>query len=554
MNETGTEASFDREWEDVSLGRYVRVLVAWWREIGLGTVLAAVGSGALILAIQVILPMYETASDVAIVRTAGSVSLDKKFSTGGTSGDRPRIRDILNETMAKRAALVGIVKSGGVAQLVAERLSGELDEEEANAARLIERIDAELVAIGTLSIRNPSNLIRITASADSPEKAVLIANAWAEEYVEHVNRLYRRVPLTQLDEIVAEEKRTKDVHDAAQKRLETFVANDAIEKFELRIQAKRKLVSDLYDLWEEMINASMASLLHDQETKGEVIRLLVEHREEKLAENYEVLRKLERLLSNARGLRSQIENGGKAGVSSNGLALMMLKSQVYAPSTGLLGALEIRFDHVVGENADLADQLTEADALIAVVQQRIKEIRTMLAKQNAVFSSRITGTFVENGGKDDSDLEKAVTNRLLYLEELEALFTVEGGNNYLNRLIDKLEREIQVMKAESETAKATLVTLVQDRDVHRSALETLQNEIVELRLAMSAVTSEVRLASRALVPVDSAYPSAPLLAVLGGIVGLLAAVCLAFFANSEGVRPLLEKRRTARSDQNRDAG
>ena len=547
MNETGTEASFDREWEDVSLGRYVRVLVAWWREIGLGAVLAAVGSGALILAIQVILPKYETSSDVAIVRTTSSVALDKKFSTGATSDDAKRLRMRAVESMAKRAALLGLVKSGNVAQAVSERLSEQLDEKEAHAARLIEEIGAKLVTVGTLSPRNTSNLIRMTASADLPEKAAAIANAWAEEYVDHVNRLYRHTPSDQLDSIVAELEKTREGHDAAQKKLETFIANSNVGQLNRWIEAKHNIVVNLRDLWHDMVDVQMLTMRTAQENKTETVRLLIESREDMLSESYVTRRRLKNMLNNAMDIRSQIERGHQTSVASNALALMMLKTEAYASSARLLNALEVNFDNVVGNNGDETDQLTDVNALIATLQDRMEKVDLEIEKYEKLLSSYITNT---NTNTNTNNNESS----LLSLEDMETQFTVKDTNNLLARLINKLERDIQLLRAESEAVSARLAVLVQNRDVHRSALETLENEIVELKLAMSAVTSEVRLASRALVPVDSAYPSAPLVAVLGGIVGLLAAVCLAFFANSEGMHPLLEKRRTARSDQNRDAG
>ena len=546
MNETGTEASFDREWEDVSLGRYVRVLVAWWREIGLGAVLAAVGSGALILAIQVILPKYETSSDVAIVRTTSSVALDKKFSTGATSDDAKRLRMRAVESMAKRAALLGLVKSGNVAQAVSERLSEQLDEKEAHAARLIEEIGAKLVTVGTLSPRNTSNLIRMTASADLPEKAAAIANAWAEEYVDHVNRLYRHTPSDQLDSIVAELEKTREGHDAAQKKLETFIANSNVGQLNRWIEAKHNMVVNLRDIWNDMVDLQMLTMRKAQENKTETVRLLIESREEKLSESYVTRRRLENMLNNAMDIRSQIERGHQTSVASNALALMMLKTEAYASSARLLSALEVNLDNVVGNNGNETDQLTDVNALIATLQDRMEKINGDIEKSEKLLSGHIGNMNNNNNNNNESSL--------LSLEDMETQFTVKDTNNLLARLINKLEREIQLLRAESEAVSARLAVLVQNRDVHRSALETLENEIVELKLAMSAVTSEVRLASRALVPVDSAYPSAPLVAVLGGIVGLLAAVCLAFFANSEGMHPLLEKRRTARSDQNRDAG
>ena len=519
MNRASTEASYRQGWgEEVALGTYVFVLLAWWREIVIGTALCAVGVGVLIMAMQNLWPKYEASADVAIIRTTTNISIDDKLTTGSST-----LLSRRHEMVARRAALVGLVHNGDVAQAVVERLSGRIDEREAKAAILLNRIGAKLITVGALARQNSSDLIRITASADSPEKAAAIANAWGEEYVNHANLLYEQVSSGLIASVNDELELTKIAYSEAQKKLETFISASRVDELSRQISAKQAVVNQ----W------GMAL-------------------EETLKQSYTLRRKLQWLLDAAHDLRRQVERAGDEGVASNSLALLALKTEAYASLAQLPGTLEIKYDSVDVTHANATDQGADVDALILTMQDRLAQLTPLIIYWSAKLAGRHspdelilsrgdrTIARMRATGADMSSLPPSESSRLPASQDQS-----NSTEERLVLLIIELKKEIRQIKAEKELSNAMLLDLTKERDILRSALHTLQNESVELTLKKAALASEVRLASRAVTPVRHTYPTIRWAASLGGAAGLLAMVCFVFLANFLGTRPLLEKRMSA---------
>ena len=197
------------------LWRYLFVLTAWWREIVVGATLFTILVSAAAAAVRLILPTYETFADVTIVGASANRSIDDIADLSQRDRMAPR-----------RAALVGLVHNTNVARKVIERLRGQLDEEEAREAVLLEAITAEIFLARNVNRREGSDLIRITVRADSPEKTAAIANAWTEEYVTYVNRLYEPARENLTASITDELKRAREDYHAAQSALEAFMAGN----------------------------------------------------------------------------------------------------------------------------------------------------------------------------------------------------------------------------------------------------------------------------------------------------------------------------------------
>lgn len=368
------------------LWKYLLVLTAWWREMVVGAALFTVLVSGAAWAVRLILPTYETFADVTIVGAMANRSLDDAPSVSGLN-QRDRMAP-------RRAALAGLVHNTSVARKVIERLRGQLDEEEAREAVLLERIAAEIFMTRNVNRREGSDLIRITARADSPEKTAAIANAWAEEYVIHVNRLYEPARESLTAAITEELKRAREDYHAAQSDLEAFMAGNNLDRLNRLIEAKNGILAQLTDLW-------------------------------------------------------------RAGIDSR------------------FSKLEIE--------------------------------------------------------------QQAST-----LRELNERISAADGSE-MSRFIAEVEDEVRALLAEREAKMATHHALVEDRNIKRSALTTLQNESVELRFGISsAETPEVRLASPAAIPAAPSGTPLPVIVILAGMGGLAAAVCLAFLAAALNVRPFFE--------------
>ena len=222
---------------DFNLPKYVFILIAWWREILLGASLVTVSVGTTALAVRTLWPAYEASADIAM-------------TDAGVGTDRTSFR-------GRRAAIVGLARSGDLARSVLDRLDGQLGATEATESALLRTIDATLVSTLSASL---SNLIRITARARSPEQAVILADAWAEEYVSHVNRLYEQVPESLLASVAAEEERAIQEYRAAQKELQAFVGTVDLDRLTRQIEAKKNTVDELEDIRRMITDRQVAHL------------------------------------------------------------------------------------------------------------------------------------------------------------------------------------------------------------------------------------------------------------------------------------------------------
>ncbi|MFN3979730.1 MAG: hypothetical protein ACK4SA_05010, partial [Caldilinea sp.] len=230
--------------DEIDLRKYIDILIAWRREILATTVVGALLAAALVLGMRVFQsPVYQASSTVAIVRTSSNVSFDQNFQTILTDQSLTTAAraDVLVTT--RRAALVGLVRSGAVAEAVASTLDSSFVEEERLPWRLMEQIGAAaVVAPGS---RAEGDLIQITASADTPEKAAALANAWAYAYVEHVNRLYGEVPEQLVASVHNELRQAQADFDAAQRNLEAFISENEISRLDRQIAEKQQIITSL---------------------------------------------------------------------------------------------------------------------------------------------------------------------------------------------------------------------------------------------------------------------------------------------------------------------
>lgn len=229
--------------DEIDLRQYLEALIAWRWEILATMVAAALLAMGGVLATRLLLPpVYKATATVVIARTSSNINFDDAFRTVLTEQNLTTAQraDVLVST--RRAALVGLVFNGAVAQSVAAALDARFDEEERLPSRLLERIEATAAAPGS---RTEGDLIRITASAGSPDKAAALANAWAHSYVEHVNQLYGQVPEPLMASVQSELAQAEEIFQNAQRALETFIADNQINLLDRQIAEKQQIIASL---------------------------------------------------------------------------------------------------------------------------------------------------------------------------------------------------------------------------------------------------------------------------------------------------------------------
>lgn len=514
MHDGAIESSPDQYGEaGIGIRRHILVLAAKWRQIVLGAILAAGVGGALMWAVWTFLPSYEASADAAIILSAPKVSIDETLRTGATDN----VRGSHKSDVAKRAAFVGLVHNGDIARSVVERLGGQLEEDQ-NETTLLDDVTAELVTIGIQSQRNSSDLIRITARARSPRKAMDLVDAWAEEYVKVVNRIYEKVPASLLAAINAELEKTQERFLAAQEELEDLISSSEIGELDRQIGIKTNLVSNWHT------------------ARGEA-----------LASDFAALQRLISQLSAARLLRDQLGHAGVTNVDSNRLALLLLKTESYSIN---LPALQIStgidFDAAGSMPGGSVSQAVDVEALIAALQDQIREVQLRITQQygrgfesvaflNEGAADSGPGRIIDSRARSDADPVADVPS---HQPGANPSFHAAGAEN-LSILVARMEQEIRLIERKKEKAEILILEARKRRNLLSSSLDSLKNEVVELNLVRaSAVSTEVRLASSAVLPELPAGPHPILVAAVSGFAGLLAMVCFVLLMAPVGARPL----------------
>lgn len=657
--------------DEIDLRQYVLVLVAWWREIALIAIGAAVVAAVAILLLRLVTPpTYASSATVAIARTQSSITFDERFTT--LSQDQLQALSSV-DAAARRGALLGLVSNGAVAQAVIAQLSNILtDENEQSPAYWLAEGQVEAELVGSTGSQANSDLIRITISADSPAKAAALANAWAQNYVEQVNRIYGQIPSELVASVTSELGKAQAEYDSAQTELEAFVAQNEVDKLnrlivekqdiiaslqagkqtaittivDEELQARRQIISAyiaaqasnrlLTFTKEQEAKQRLVSALIDADTEGRlhalaseqsaktqlfdayantetqsklaVVNQQTQSRIDQLATYYGTRAKLTQLLDNAKVLRDQAAQAGDTSTTTNGLALLLLKAQVYASSVGLPGNLQITLGSIADISTNAQAQVADVDALIQVLEQRLSALDAAIAAQSQALLTNADYQFLNPTGLGavagagsplattilaqydelftlgplaqasatistttplfaaireqypdlfrvgelagltdlvamDNPLTVLGTERakeLLQLQGLEDLPAYTAAAEPLTQAIDQLESDIQALQARQEAESSRRQQLAQRRDLAWSTLTTLKNKNAELNLSAVTVNSEVRLAAPAVEPIRPvAGQGLMTTTALAGIVGLMLAVFVVFFANFMGGQPWL---------------
>ena len=217
---------------------YVSTLVAWWREIVLVVMLAA-GASAFFQWRQG--PTYQAVADVAIVSSESALSrlVHAHVELGAPYGQLAR-RMYSGDALGT-VTFLGLVHQDVLARRVWLRLGDRFAD--VSAAGLLGRIEAELVSYRDLI---SSDMIRITATGSTPQDAAALANAWAEEYVEHI-RQWIQWPETSLEAIRAEIAAAMEAGDERQRRLEALVGESDLDALKRQLAANDRAVATLWD-------------------------------------------------------------------------------------------------------------------------------------------------------------------------------------------------------------------------------------------------------------------------------------------------------------------
>jgi uncharacterized protein involved in exopolysaccharide biosynthesis len=438
--------------DEIDLREYLQVLLKWWREIVLFTLAVTVSAACVVLVLRYTSdPVYQASATVAIARVKSDISFDERYRTLSEEELQVLRGD------ARRSALLGLVVNSAVAETVITELGDVLTVDEQNPAALLEQVSAEIVA--SSNGRADSDLIRITFESGSPDHAALIANAWARHYVHHVNTLYGSVPAELMVSVQDDLERARSEYETAQGALETFIASDNSGRLQRLIQEKEAIITSIQTgkqtavqslvdkelaAREQIASAYIDTLVQnrllgfqkEQEAKQRIVEMYInaeiqnrfnafyqdrkarqeiydrlinaeiesmvavfdEQLQEQLTQfsgNYAERQRLESLLVSARDLQTQVANGGDSAAASNGLALTLLKTQIFATTDSLPANLQLNLENESIQNGTATAQETDLRALIGVLETRIAALTDEIAAQSERLLAGSDYLFIE---------------------------------------------------------------------------------------------------------------------------------------------------------------
>ena len=514
-NPSGPSAH-DASSSEFDLREGILILTFWWREI-LALTLISVILGTLWYLVTL---EYEATADVVVLRAQpGVVFDDERFTTLPQQGRRP-----VAELLAGRDTLFGLASSGAVALSVSERLSQRATDHEWHPAALLEAVDAELVgARGARNTRGQASaMVRITARADSPSYAALIANAWAEAYVDLVNTLFAPNSAQQLASITEELAQAQQAYGAAQQELEAFVATNESRALEQEINARVAVLEGHFDSQIQRLN-----------------------------ENRATRRRLGRIIAAVQSLQAQIGAGGEAGLVSNTLAIQLLKVEAYVMAAKIAPPMKTQLPLTLPGAESKRDERGNLNSLTSLVLDFDDSPDLSLD-----VNFRDASTDAASQQTDLESLEQALRNWLAGLDEsivaqganllgngslgasappgpeassapaFDADATIFPGFGDHYGGIRSLEARLEAMGKREEQ-------LASQRDRLFTALDVLRNKESEFRLAAAVSQPELRLVSPAVQPLLLPSIGTHLLipAFISGVAGLTLGIAMAFVGN-----------------------
>ncbi len=491
--------------EGVELGYYIEVMLRRWYMIVLPAALAVlVVAGYLLLRP----PRYEARAVIVALKSTAQVSYNTAIQTS---------MDDLNLAAADRqqrlASFVELANSSDIAQVVLDEMGGRLSAEEREIDKLFDMVEVRLVP--------RSDLIEITVTHPDAEVAAGIADIWAREYVERVNKLYGEFYAESYTVIQKEVPVAREAYERAQAELEAILEQDRQGELQRRIDELAGIIDTM----------SMARL---DNVYGLLLRL----------------QRTEALLQSAQDMAEQLRTGGSGAALSNSIAINALKLQVFGElqhvQSPLLPASQLQAEaqpqslsrsqaqayqplvielQAESNPAGLDEMIGDVESLIDVLQTR---------RQTLVAQLNDSAEILQRG-----EMWALVPDGVDYQPTAAEADVADRG---MAQITADLEQQMRQLMAAATREQSRLDQATVRRDL---ALETYTNLVrkeTELQLAIAASGAELRLGMPSVVlPAKrNLVQNGVLAALVGGIPGIFAIFALEYWRRYKGRTSIVE--------------
>jgi len=508
----------------IDLGRYVEVLFRQWQLI-LGAVLVCAVAAAFVTLRQP--KTYQARALVVSTKLASSVSFETAITTLSEDENPTSIRFV--DPKARLQSYVLLVKNPAIAEVVLEELGERIPADSRDVVSLLSMVQGE--------VADNSDTLEILVTGADPVLAADIANTWAQAYVDRINAIYSDSGAQGVYESVVEQlDDARAEYAQSQAELESILEENRAAQYERLIDENISLISAITETRTlavgTVISNTMISQLavFNQQVGGLAVQL---------SEVYSDTRKVDRQLLDARNMRDQVRNGGPGAAASNALALMLLKSQVFAGGEGAQNMI------VQTVPADLSPQemVADLDSLIAALEERQAE----LASRIEALSARLLSVSDESTGRGsagdnpaDNDPAQASLQSFMQMQGLEGVAGLDLAATLMEQKIQELEGNISRFEAGLAHELDREQELTRARDRAWETYDTLATKEAELRVAAQTRSTEVALAAPAAVPqsdTSSGTTNIALAAAVGLLLGVGAAYFIEFWWSYRGIEP-----------------
>jgi uncharacterized protein involved in exopolysaccharide biosynthesis len=508
----------------IDLGRYVEVLFRQWQLI-LGAVLVCAVAAAFVTLRQP--KTYQARALVVSTKLASSVSFETAITTLSEDENPTSIRFV--DPKARLQSYVLLVKNPAVAEVVLEELGERIPADSRDVVSLLSMVQGE--------VADNSDTLEILVTSADPVLAADIANAWAQAYVDRINAIYSDSGAQGVYESVVEQlDDARAEYAQSQAELESILEENRAAQYERMINENITLISAITETRTlavgTVISNTMISQLavFNQQVGGLAVQL---------SEVYSDTRKVDRQLLDARNMRDQVRNGGPGAAASNALALMLLKSQVFAGGEGSQNMI------VQTAPADLSPQemVADLDSLITALEERRSELASRIEALSARLlnlSDESTGRGLAGTNPSDTDPAQASLQSFTQMKGLDGVAGLDLADTVMEQKIQELEGNVSRFEASLAHELDREQELTRARDLAWETYKTLATKGTELKVAAQTRSTEVALAAPAAVPqsdTSSGATNIALAAAVGLLLGVGAAYFIEFWWSYRGIEP-----------------
>jgi uncharacterized protein involved in exopolysaccharide biosynthesis len=437
--------------DEIDLRPYILALIrTWWRIALIAFLAALVALGFSLLQSK----EYVSTATILLTRSRASLNLAEQF---------PTITENIYDASSRMDALLSLAKSDAIASETLLLIGDKLPEDN----RKLESIKSKI------AVSNKGDSIWISASAENPELAAEIANAWAGQTVLTLNRAYSGdQPLAAIQSRLTAANQD---YENAQSALEAFIQNNRITLLEKKIDEATNSLSEAINdrAWQISYYYNRKQSMQDLKVKAEA-------------------------------LKQQLSSGNRSSAGSIGDAIALLNMHSNAFGLGETSNaralwLSETSDKAVPDNASRMTynlQLTELSSLDDTASSYADDLDPIIQQADAEISKA----------------DKALS------DSYQDLF--QGASS---DLVDAIGVQIQQLETQLESEQARQRELTSARDLTWEAYQALVQKQTEIENTPQT-NSQVTLASQAIPPQKptprGALRNTLVAGVLGGFLGV----------------------------------